>query len=191
MRLWSAINHHCSNFFCQTKQNYTNLNSTDLGPSLSHLVNLILTYSNAYNFDCRCCKLLLSRATQTPNSITQEIHLDSRKKSWSRIQFTTSFKQMSSTVSEEKASRVLGVVFCTFVICWAPFFIMNFVVGLCGQACAPPGLIGEMALWFGYASSTINPLIYTVFNIKFRRSFGKLLLCRARSLSNGHVQSSL
>ena len=117
--------------------------------------------------------------------------MDSRKKSWSRIQFTTSFKQMSSTVSEEKASRVLGVVFSTFIICWAPFFIINLVVVSCGQACAPPGLIGDMALWLGYASSTINPLIYTVFNIKFRRSFGKLLLCRARSLSNGHVQSSL
>ena len=30
-----------------------------------------------------------------------------------------------------------------------------------------PG-VGKMALWLGYLSSTINPLIYTVFNAKFR-----------------------
>ena len=139
----------------------------------------------------RCCKLLLSRATQTPPNISHEIQLNSRKKSWSRIHFSSSLKQMSSTVSEEKASRVLGVVFSTFVICWAPFFIMNLVVVLCGEVCVPPSFMGDMALWLGYASSTINPLIYTVFNIKFRRSFGKLILCRVRSLRNGHMHSSL
>ena len=37
--------------------------------------------------------------------------------------------QSSQNQSEEKASRVLGVVFSTFVICWAPFFIMNLILG--------------------------------------------------------------
>eukprot|EP00092_Neocalanus_flemingeri_P031668 GFUD01034394.1.p1 GENE.GFUD01034394.1~~GFUD01034394.1.p1 ORF type:complete len:463 (-),score=82.11 GFUD01034394.1:47-1435(-) len=139
----------------------------------------------------RCCRLMLSRGTQTPVNISHEIQQNSRKKSFSRLPFSSSFRQMSSTVSEEKASRVLGVVFSTFVICWAPFFIMNLVVVACGQVCAPPAFLGDMALWLGYASSTINPLIYTVFNIKFRRSFGKLLLCRVRSLRNGHMNTSL
>ena len=99
-------------------------------------------------------------------------------------------KQQTSTVSEEKATRVLGVVFSTFVICWAPFFIMNLVVVLCGEVCVPPPFIGNMALWLRYASSTINPLIYTVFNIKFRRSFGKLLLCRTNSFLASNTSSS-
>lgn len=43
---------------------------------------------------------------------------------------------------------------------------------------------GDMALWLGYAASTINPLIYTTFNIKFRQSFTKLLMCRAGSVRN-------
>ena len=53
------------------------------------------------------------------------------------------------------------MVFLTFVFCWAPFFILNTVVGVCGQTCAPPHFMMEMALWLGYGSSTINPLIYT------------------------------
>ena len=56
-------------------------------------------------------------------------------------------------MSEEKASRVLGVVFSTFVICWAPFFIMNLVVVTCGAACHPPHIVSEMALWLGEPSS--------------------------------------
>ena len=78
-----------------------------------------------------------------------------------------------------------------FIICWAPFFILNLVGAVCGRVCEPPAFLGDMALWLGYASSTINPVIYTIFNIKFRRSFGKLLLCRVRSLRQYNVQSSL
>ena len=130
---------------------------------------------------------------------------------------------------------MLGVVFSTFVICWAPFFIMNLILGgsyfytwvfsltialiniLFQLFVAPPAVrllqgrkrldrisglltsdhtwqntntkpntsfdqtiliihvhtreapgVGKMALWLGYLSSTINPLIYTVFNAKFR-----------------------
>ena len=131
---------------------------------------------------------------------------------------------------------MLGVVFSTFVVCWAPFFIMNLILGgpyfytwvffsstialiniLYQLFVAPPAVrplqgwkrldqiqlvaklsgpsmakykyktehkfqtilmihnhtreapgVGKMALWLGYLSSTINPLIYTVFNAKFR-----------------------
>ena len=44
---------------------------------------------------------------------------------------------------EEKASRVLGVVFSAFIICWAPFFIMNLVVVACGESCQPPAFLGR------------------------------------------------
>ena len=99
-------------------------------------------------------------------------------------------QQSTNTVSEEKASRVLGVVFSTFVFCWAPFFILNLVVGVCGEVCSPPSFMFEMTLWLGYGSSTINPLIYTIFNVKFRRSFIRLLQCKAGSYSTSNNNSS-
>lgn len=139
----------------------------------------------------RCCKLLLSRSTQTPSNISREIQIHTRKKSFTqRVGSLNLNNQHSQTQSEEKASRVLGVVFSSFIICWAPFFIMNLVQVACGHSCAPPEFLGSMALWLGYAASTINPLIYTTFNIKFRKSFIKLIMCRVRSVRAGIINRS-
>ena len=38
---------------------------------------------------------------------------------------------ISVLMSEEKASRVLGIVFCCFVLCWTPFFLLNLVTSVC------------------------------------------------------------
>ncbi|XP_023345216.1 5-hydroxytryptamine receptor 1F [Eurytemora carolleeae] len=84
---------------------------------------------------------------------------------------------VSNTVSEDKASRVLGIVFCCFILCWTPFFVMNLVTSVC-ESCSPPSWLGDIALWSGWFSSTINPLIYTIFNVKFRRCFVRILKCR-------------
>lgn len=83
--------------------------------------------------------------------------------------------------SEQKATKVLGVVFFTFVICWSPFFMVNFAQGFVRREQLSQWISNEMMttfLWLGYISSTINPVIYTVFNRDFRRAFRRLLLCR-------------
>ena len=36
-------------------------------------------------------------------------------------------------------------------------------------------IVFKVFLWLGYLSSTINPLIYTIFNNIFRRTFNRLL----------------
>ncbi|VDO18419.1 unnamed protein product [Brugia timori] len=63
-----------------------------------------------------------------------------------------------------QATRVLAIVFACFFICWTPFFGGNLVLGFCGKRCALPPTIASFFLWLGYFSSTINPLIYTIFN---------------------------
>ncbi|KAG6447919.1 hypothetical protein O3G_MSEX005282 [Manduca sexta] len=80
---------------------------------------------------------------------------------------------------EQKATKVLGVVFFTFVVLWAPFFILNMVPAVC------PDCEGKIAhwvfdfvLWLGYASSMVNPIFYTIFNKVFRQAFKKVLRCQ-------------
>ncbi|KAK6633530.1 hypothetical protein RUM44_004137 [Polyplax serrata] len=86
---------------------------------------------------------------------------------------------------EQKATKVLGVVFFTFVILWAPFFVLNLVPTIC-EECERniPNGVFDFATWLGYASSMVNPIFYTIFNKVFRDAFRKVLLCRYKQKSN-------
>lgn len=86
-------------------------------------------------------------------------------------------KTSTELANEHKASRVLAVVFACFFTCWTPFFIMNFTLGFCGQ-CVVPARVSSIILWLGYLSSTLNPIIYTIFNRRFREAFIKILRCQ-------------
>jgi len=82
---------------------------------------------------------------------------------------------------EQKATQVLGVVFFTFVILWAPFFVLNLLPTIC-EECEKdiPGGVFDFVTWLGYASSMVNPIFYTIFNKVFRDAFKKVLTCRYR-----------
>lgn len=83
----------------------------------------------------------------------------------------------NQVANEQKATKVLGIVFFCFVICWTPFFILNILFAIKGPEKFHPYLATTF-LWLGYVSSTINPIIYTVFNKTFKRAFWKLLTCK-------------
>ncbi|XP_029166573.1 5-hydroxytryptamine receptor 2B isoform X2 [Nylanderia fulva] len=83
---------------------------------------------------------------------------------------------------EQKATKVLGVVFFTFVILWAPFFVLNLVPAVCPDCERRiDRKIFDLVTWLGYASSMVNPIFYTIFNKVFRQAFKKVLLCRYRN----------
>lgn len=80
---------------------------------------------------------------------------------------------------EQKATKVLGVVFFTFVILWAPFFVLNLLPTVCPECEASmPHSVFDFVTWLGYASSMVNPIFYTIFNKTFRQAFKKLLMCK-------------
>ncbi|GIY65999.1 5-hydroxytryptamine receptor 2A [Caerostris darwini] len=83
----------------------------------------------------------------------------------------------NQVMNEQKATKVLGIVFFCFVICWTPFFILNVMFAFMDPKTFHPYLATTF-LWLGYVSSTINPIIYTVFNKTFKRAFWKLLTCK-------------
>ncbi|XP_074040662.1 5-hydroxytryptamine receptor 2B [Leptinotarsa decemlineata] len=82
---------------------------------------------------------------------------------------------------EQKATKVLGVVFFTFVILWAPFFILNLLPTFCTECDKNlDNWAVQLVTWLGYASSMVNPIFYTIFNKVFRQAFKKVLTCRYR-----------
>lgn len=80
--------------------------------------------------------------------------------------------------NERKASKVLGIIFLVFVTLWTPFFIVNIISVTCSSCMH--GLTNDMMsvfIWMGYVASLANPIIYTMFNTAFRRTFIKILTC--------------
>ncbi|XP_071379479.1 alpha-2A adrenergic receptor-like [Centroberyx affinis] len=75
---------------------------------------------------------------------------------------------------EKRFTFVLAVVMGVFVLCWFPFFFTYTLTAVCDSCCVPETLF-KMFFWFGYCNSSLNPVIYTIFNNDFRRSFKKIL----------------
>jgi len=70
----------------------------------------------------------------------------------------------------------MAVVMGAFVLCWLPFFLMYVVMSFC-ESCdqnTDPRVV-NFIVWLGYINSTLNPVIYTVFNVDFRQAFSALL----------------
>jgi 5-hydroxytryptamine receptor 1 len=83
-------------------------------------------------------------------------------------------KQRISLSKERRAARTLGIIMGVFVVCWLPFFLMYVIVPFCDSCCPSDKLI-YFITWLGYINSALNPIIYTIFNMDFRRAFKKLL----------------
>ncbi|VVD00101.1 unnamed protein product [Leptidea sinapis] len=83
-------------------------------------------------------------------------------------------KQRISLTRERRAARTLGIIMGVFVVCWLPFFVIYLVIPFCSSCCLSNKFINFIT-WLGYVNSALNPLIYTIFNMDFRRAFKKLL----------------
>jgi hypothetical protein len=64
-----------------------------------------------------------------------------------------------------------------FVVCWLPFFLMYVILPFCLNCCPSERLV-YFITWLGYINSALNPLIYTIFNLDYRRAFRRLLHIR-------------
>lgn len=83
-------------------------------------------------------------------------------------------KQKISLSKERRAARTLGIIMGVFILCWVPFFILYIVTPFCPTCCPSDELI-DFLTWLGYINSALNPIIYTIFNLDYRRAFKKLL----------------
>ncbi|NXW91446.1 DRD1C protein, partial [Alopecoenas beccarii] len=87
----------------------------------------------------------------------------------------------SSFKKETKVLKTLSIIVGVFVLCWLPFFVLNCVVPFCNLGPREPGerpcvseTVFNTFVWFGWANSSLNPIIYA-FNADFRRAFATIL----------------
>uniref|UniRef100_A0A4W5RHX5 Adrenergic, alpha-2D-, receptor b n=1 Tax=Hucho hucho TaxID=62062 RepID=A0A4W5RHX5_9TELE len=76
---------------------------------------------------------------------------------------------------EKRFTFVLAVVMGVFVLCWFPFFFTYSLHAVCRDCCPIPDSLFNLFFWIGYCNSSVNPIIYTIFNRDFRRSFKKII----------------
>ncbi|XP_042874931.1 tyramine receptor 1-like [Penaeus japonicus] len=92
-------------------------------------------------------------------------------------------RQKISLSKERRAARTLGIIMGSFVVCWLPFFLMYVILPFCPSCPVPNDKVINFIVWLGYINSSLNPVIYTIFNLDFRRAFAKILRCPNTSTS--------
>ncbi|MFH4981204.1 hypothetical protein AB6A40_007913 [Gnathostoma spinigerum] len=75
--------------------------------------------------------------------------------------------------THERIAKTLGVVSCSFLFCWLPFFALYLTNHKC--QCILTVVI-DIASWLGYCNSMLNPIIYSFTVKEFKRSAIQLIL---------------
>ncbi|XP_057204777.1 alpha-2Da adrenergic receptor [Triplophysa rosa] len=93
----------------------------------------------------------------------------------SNRQLTRVSKTKVAQMREKRFTFVLAVVMGIFVLCWFPFFFTYSLHAICGESCVAPEGLFKLFFWIGYCNSSVNPIIYTIFNRDFRKAFKKII----------------
>lgn len=118
------------------------------------------------------------RKENTPHTMTNETNHKAESNVKAAVVVTVrSYMEQKERIclqKERRAAQVLGIVMGVFVLCWLPFFTMYVILPFCSSCKINVELVNFIT-WLGYMNSALNPVIYTVFNTDFRRSFQRLL----------------
>ncbi|KAH3882584.1 hypothetical protein DPMN_006526 [Dreissena polymorpha] len=77
-----------------------------------------------------------------------------------------------------KLAKVLSAILITYLITWTPYQLLVLLQPFCPTCVNANGWY--IALCLCYLNSTINPFMYALCNVNFRRAYWNILTCRFR-----------
>uniref|UniRef100_A0A8C3GAA9 G-protein coupled receptors family 1 profile domain-containing protein n=1 Tax=Cyclopterus lumpus TaxID=8103 RepID=A0A8C3GAA9_CYCLU len=174
---WNFTNSSNLNASAGAKSCVANLNKTyAISSSLISfyipVVIMIATYTRIY----RIAQTQIRRITSLERAAEQaqnQGHGVNRNQPNEEASLKSSFKK------ETKVLKTLSIIMGVFVFCWLPFFVLNCTVPFCDPPCVSDTTF-SVFVWFGWANSSLNPVIYA-FNADFRRAFATILGCNQMS----------
>ncbi|CAG9540242.1 unnamed protein product [Cercopithifilaria johnstoni] len=75
---------------------------------------------------------------------------------------------------EKRAAKTIAVIISVFSFCWLPFFSAYVILPFCNSCYIHPKIM-QAFVWLGYINSSLNPFLYGILNLEFRRAFEKIL----------------
>ncbi|XP_075433293.1 histamine H3 receptor-like [Ascaphus truei] len=99
---------------------------------------------------------------------------------------------MASTIAnrfrlsrDKRVAKSLAIIVCVFGLCWAPYTLLMIIRAACHGRCVQHYLY-EISFWLLWVNSAINPVLYPLCHMSFRKAFMKLL-CPGKAKIHPHI----
>ncbi|XP_026051443.1 D(1)-like dopamine receptor [Carassius auratus] len=160
---------------CDSSLNRTYAISSSLISFYIPVAIMLVTYTRIYRIAQKQIRRISALERAAESAKNRHSSMGNNGNMESESSFKMSFKR------ETKVLKTLSVIMGVFVCCWLPFFILNCMVPFCNPNESSDFLCissttFDVFVWFGWANSSLNPIIYA-FNADFRKAFSILLGC--------------
>ncbi|XP_068812055.1 histamine H3 receptor isoform X2 [Struthio camelus] len=85
---------------------------------------------------------------------------------------------------DKRVAKSLAIIVCVFGLCWAPYTLLMIIRAACHGHCVQHSLY-ETSFWLLWVNSAINPVLYPLCHMSFRKAFLKLL-CPGKAKIHPH-----
>uniref|UniRef100_A0A8D0FRA3 Histamine H3 receptor n=1 Tax=Strix occidentalis caurina TaxID=311401 RepID=A0A8D0FRA3_STROC len=86
---------------------------------------------------------------------------------------------------DKRVAKSLAIIVCVFGLCWAPYTLLMIIRAACHGHCVQYSLY-ETSFWLLWVNSAINPVLYPLCHMSFRKAFIKLL-CPGKAKIHPHI----
>lgn len=97
-------------------------------------------------------------------------------------------KNKSQNKEDNKATRTLTLIVCTFMATWTPYNILVLIKSLSGCSYYVPQQLWDFVYYLCYLNSTLNPVCYALGNSSFRSTYLRILRCQWRAINRATVR---